>query len=123
MRELCPQKTFDKLVRLYPPIKVNLPATLQDHASGNGEGIWAVPATKHDADLARGDDNVGETITVYADNGSAYYPDVTYRSKILCTTQGPNRPTALWDDLHDTKNAPARKKALMDDLTEHRKTT
>jgi len=86
-------------------IKVNLPPTIEEFRSGNGEGIWAVPVDSGALSKARSDESVGEQIEVYALNDSVYYPGVVWGSRVVCVTRGDCRPVAVWDALNGTKQA------------------
>jgi hypothetical protein len=109
-RDQISSENLETIQKLFGHIKVNLPDKV---GSTNGEGIWAVPCTEQDAKLARDDASKGNMISVWAANGSYYYPDITVGSKVQCLTNGSDRPYALWDGLQDTKKAPARREATL----------
>ena len=112
-RKLIDVGEYDRLVKAHGIVKVNLAEDVAGYAAGNGEGIWAVPATAEDAAKARDDGSRGDVIQVYAANDSFYYPgDIVCRSLVVCETRGSMRPMALWDDLHGTGGAPKRAAAI-----------
>jgi len=89
-------------------IKVNLPAHFEEYQHGNGEGIWAIPADKEGANLARSDTS----------NNSYYYPKIKWGTRVLYETRGENRPVAVWDDLRDTKEAPKHREETLKRIME-----
>ncbi len=44
---------IESLVDKFGHIRVNLPEDTARYGTGNGEGVWAVPCSKEDSDIAK----------------------------------------------------------------------
>jgi len=112
---VCETKKMERLIKAYKCFKVNLPSTISEYRTGNGEGIWVVAASASDNKLIRGD-SINKQFFAYLCNDSVYYPNLPYGSRVLFETRGGSRSVAVWDDLQDTKSAPACKKNVINKL-------
>lgn len=113
-KKLTPEE-MDALNKQVPYIKVNLPPTFEEYQSGNGEGIWALTESKEVYDKWDADEAKGQFVA-YAANDSVYYPDLKCGCPVLCEFRGGNRPVAVWDNLHGTKEAATNQKKVMKKL-------
>jgi hypothetical protein len=109
-------KTTDKEMKALGKdyFKLNLPDSIGNYSSGNGEGIWALTdkATKKQMDA---DKEHGQFVA-WACNDSFYYPNIRYGTAILCEFRGVNRPVAVWDNLSGTKQARKNKERVVKKL-------
>lgn len=71
-------------------IKVNVPQSAADMATGNGTGIWALCTESDYIRYYMNDDSVNELFTAIADN---YEPPIYPGDLITLSTRGKNRPT------------------------------
>lgn len=109
-RQVLTREELDKLGADY--FHLNLPDTIENYQSGNGEGVWAVCRPKDRQDL-RYDKKEGQFIA-FSCNDSVYYPgEIVIGSAILAEHRGENRPVACWDDLKGTKDAAVNKMKLL----------
>lgn len=85
--------------------KVNLPRTIEDQASGNGEGIWA---SCSESEYNHAIENKNSIILCKAKNDSVYFPNLKYDNLILVEfVDGENiRPVAPLDELKHTYGEP-----------------
>lgn len=103
MRKKISEKQMEELSKITGYFKLNLPADFKGYQQGNGEGIWAVCLKK---DKQKLDSNISKgQFIAWASNDSIYYPEICCGSEILAEFRGKNRPVAVWDDLHGTKEA------------------
>ena len=117
MRETISEERVEKLGQDPGYFKLNLPASMENYFSGNGEGIWAVCSAEDKKKFDR-DCSEGQFIA-WAANDSVYFPgEVVYGSAILAEFRGEKRPVAVWDDLRGTKEAAQNRKEVMSKLSE-----
>jgi hypothetical protein len=117
---VCEKIKMGRLIKNYKYFKLNLPSTIDEYRFGNGEGVWAVAASASDNKLAR-DDSVNKQFEAYLCNDSVYYPHMPFGSRVLGETRGGCRPVAVWDDLQDTKNAPACRMSILNKIIKRKR--
>jgi len=88
------ENKIEKCVKKFGHLKVNLTTS----ESTNGEGIWAVPCTKKDNELANNTDKSGEKFNVYACNQPVTWYGKNWGDVIVATNGGSNRPYARLAD-------------------------
>lgn len=77
---------------------VNLPSTLEDYESGNGEGCWALFSPADFAD-AYETEKAGGRYPVYLLNSSFYHPSLTWGTLIYVEMRGGYRPVLCLDQI------------------------
>lgn len=91
---------IEELVQNFGYIKVNLPSSIEDYKTGNGEGMWAVVASQEDFDIEQAEVE-GTKFKVYLCNDSFYYPDdYPWGSEVIAESRGSEyRAVAVWEEL------------------------
>lgn len=78
--------------------KVNLPSSIEDFTTGNGEGVWCKSTRKY-TDMANSKDFNNVTILVEILNDSLYYKGLMCGDIIPVELRGCNRPVAYINEL------------------------
>lgn len=101
-------------------IKVNLPRTMRDHQSGNGEGIWI--KVDEDTQTAYDQNESGAGYRGLLANDSLYFPDLKIGMEIPFELRGENRPVADFPNFLSKLDAISaeEKMELIRGIVEHR---
>ena len=83
---------YEYMKGLTDHIRVNLPETHEDEATGNGEGCWAL--VSHEVKAAYDSNETGGDYFGILDNDSIYYPGIDHGAIILFTLRGTGRAIA-----------------------------
>jgi len=88
------QDEITRLDKLFPTTKVNIPGDEESWVRGNGEGIWAVPATAEDSEILSTESH-GKRFHVRIMNQAVYFP-IEWGSLLLVEHRGlAKRPVAV----------------------------
>lgn len=79
--------------------KVNVPASLENYNSGNGEGMWALGTQEFIDDYKN--DVSGTRHIVKLMNKSVYYPELAHGAEVVVEMRGNNRPVVVYSQLED----------------------
>lgn len=112
MKEKLTMTELDVLAKKHKLVRLNLPDTIENYKSGNGEGIFAVIPEKEDQEKYDADHSDGQFFA-YSCSDSFYYPNIHCGDLILAEFRGSKRPIAVWDNLTGTKEATANKEKIM----------